>query len=410
MAAKKLTKDAIGKELKAAGDRVFDPGCPGMYAERGAHSISIRAKGDLWRDGKLEASRTTTLGRYDLKLEGLDLDKVRNAAQKWLGTLRGGSDPNAPASPAGGLTVGIAFERYERHLRERENPAALRTIEEFERLTKRERWGDLYDQPIIAIERSDLRALHDRVANDKKHPRPTTANKLMRAFRAAYRLAHKHADRKERAQFDEQVTASVGWKKETSRKGKVAMGEDDFPKWYAAVKALNNPLRRTMHEIGLWSGLRPGNLTSMRRDWIDFERHAIVFPREEMKARRREGNFVLPLSSRLELLIRKALAIGDTWYEGTPWVLPTRDGGHIAVVREPTLGVHWGHALRHAYRIQAVRAKVDPTTIEALLDHAVGGGGISEWYFGETSTTLWSHALESQEKISTCLLELTRKK
>jgi hypothetical protein len=65
---------------------------------------------------------------------------------------------------------------------------------------------------------------------------------------------------------------------------------DKLPEWWAAIEYPQNPLRQTMHELGLFPGMRPGTLVSMRREWIHFEEHAIRFPK--MKSGR---SFNLPL-------------------------------------------------------------------------------------------------------------------
>lgn len=394
----KLTK-ALLETLKV-GERVRDTKVRGFFAERTARGISLKVQADIWRAGKLEKTCRVTLGRFGTGPGEFDLDAARTKAQTVLGKIKGGIDPNAPEQPAAGsaLTCGVAFDRYAKHLRTRQRPAAPRTVAEFERLTSK-CLGPLAPKSLSEIKPSELEAERQRIARDHG---PVTANKALRAFRSAYNLARDRAD--DPGVFQERITRGVEWSEEKPRK--IDLGPAELPKWYAAVCDLSNPLRRVMHEMALFSGLRPGNLTTIRRDWIDLEKRTITIPRSEMKSRKRDGDFILPLSERLIALVKDALRIGTDIKADTPWLFPAR-AGHIVVVREKTLGIGWGHALRHCYATQATAAGVDPTSIEILLDHAVGGGGIAAWY--QQAGGLRGHLLASQEKISAHLLSLIKK-
>jgi hypothetical protein len=76
--------------------------------------------------------------------------------------------------------------------------------------------------------------------------------------------------------YRDNPTASITWNAQP-RSDRVLLAQD-LPDWWARVQALPNPL--------LFSGLRPGTLVTLRREWIDLDARGISIPRERMKSRR----------------------------------------------------------------------------------------------------------------------------
>ncbi len=117
-------------------------------------------------------------------------------------------------------------------------------------------WAEL---PITELKRSTCRARHEQLTKDHgKYP----ANRSMAALRSAYDFALRVVDDPD--SLPANPTAAVTRHKERIS-DKVILPED-LPGWLAKVVALNNPIRRCMHQLGLFSGLRPGTLVSLRRD------------------------------------------------------------------------------------------------------------------------------------------------
>jgi integrase len=179
---------------------------------------------------------------------------------------------------------------------------------------------------------------------------------------------------------------------------------DDLADWWEKVQALPNPLRRAMHELGLLSGLRPGTLVSLRREWVKLDERAISIP--NMK---RGHPFDLPLSEHMLGIVRRALELGQMlFYPGAPWLFPTRAAGdHRTVIctqvwREKTLPSETGHILCHTYRTIAQRIGIDKIEARLLLDHTVPG--IDGVYIHEKA--LFDRLLEAQEKMSEAILGL----
>lgn len=170
----------------------------------------------------------------------------------------------------------------------------------------------------------------------------------------------------------------------------------------ARVKALPNPLRRDMHLLGLLSGLRPGTLVALRRDWVRLDAPAISIPR--MKSGR---SFDLPLSGHMVDVVGRAMAAGDVLFPGAPWLFPSRSsktGEVIAtqVWKEKALPSETGHILRHTYRTVAQRTGIDRVNARLLLDHTVPG--IEGVYIHERA--LFDTLLAEQERMTAAILAL----
>ena len=176
----------------------------------------------------------------------------------------------------------------------------------------------------------------------------------------------------------------------------------DLPAWWARVQALENPLRREMQTLAILSGLRPGTLVGVERDWIDLEAQAIKIPR--MKSGR---EFHLPLSGPMVEIVQRALELGDVLYPRASWLFPTRsnDGRRVIatqVWREKRLPSETGHILRHTYRTLAHAAGITETDGRLLLDQKVPG--ISGVYIQERA--LFDHLQDRQEHMSAYILKL----
>ena len=104
--------------------------------------------------------------------------------------------------------------------------------------------------------------------------------------------------------------ASSAWKAAAleRRKNAVILPED-LADWCAKIQVLPNPLRRIMHELGVFSGLRPGTLVSLRRGWVKLDERAISIP--DMKSGR---PFDLPLSTHMLGIVQRALDLSDGVY------------------------------------------------------------------------------------------------
>jgi integrase len=230
-----------------------------------------------------------------------------------------------------------------------------------------------------------------------------TANHVMRDFRAAYNLALRIVDDPDLIP-DNPVKAVTFNKVRGSNR--VIMPED-LPDWWEQLQRLRNPLRRAMHELGLYSGLRPGTLVTLRREWIKLGQRAISIPK--MKSGR---SFDLPLSEHMMEIVSRALALSEMLFPGAVWLFPTRStkDPHAVICtqvwREKSLPSETGHILRHTYRTLAQREQIDKIEARLLLDHTVPG--IDGVYIHERA--LFDRLLIAQERMSAAISALLQRR
>jgi len=292
-------------------------------------------------------------------------------------------------------TVEKMFDEYVADLRARE--CSERTIQDlFGHLNRY--LPDWKQIPISQITRSMAREKHRYITSN--HGK-SVANHALRLFQAAYNLALRVVDDPD--SLPDNPVKAVTYNKVRS-KNRVLM-PDELPDWWKKVQALPNPLRRTMHTLGLLSGLRPGTLVSLEKAWLHLEESAISIPR--MKS---GEPFDLPLSEYMVGLVKQALEQGDMLHPGSLWLFPTRNkqGQIIATAtwKERTLPSQTGHILRHTYRTIAQRIGLDKIDARLLLDHKIQG--IDGVYIHEKA--LFDRLLTSQEQMTASILKLTELK
>jgi site-specific recombinase XerC len=399
----KLT-EAFVKSLAfdGAGFIVRDTKLTGLLIAVNKASKTYKVQRDLWRGQRGRRQLVKTVRHTLGSTEELTLDQARLKAEDVIRKIKLGVDPNAlaPEQKAEGWTVADMFAEYAADLRKRQ--CSDRTIEGL--LASLDRY--LPDWKKIALKnvsRSMVRARHHDLSEKRG---PIVANHTMRHFRAAYNLALRVVDDPDLLPANPVV--AVTFNKER-RKGAVILPAD-LPDWWAKISTLPNPLRRAMHEFGLYSGLRPGTLVGLRREWINLDECAISIPK--MKSGR---SFDLPLSPHMVDIVKRALHLSDLLFPNAPWLFPTRatknnpargikKGQVIAtqVWRERILPSDTGHVLRHTYRTIAQRITLDKIEARLLLDHSVPG--IDGVYIHEKA--LFDRLLIAQERMSVAISEL----
>jgi integrase len=388
----KLTKKFVADAKWEGSVELYrDTEVRGLMLSVNQTSKTWKCQHDLWVDRQVKTIRKT-LGTT----EEYDLDAARRWAREMANMVSKGINPNgkpkvAPEGPEG-WTVGKLWDEYEGDMRRR--GLAETTIKQFrEHLEKY-----LYDwrsKPISELRKSTCREKHALITRLHKN---YSANQAMRSLRAAWNFAKSRDDH---GRLLENPAGGVDFHPERRREGVIEPA--DLPAWAAKVEALPNPLRRKMHRFGLFSGLRPGTLVTLKRDWIDLQARRVRIPAASMKSRR---VFDLPLSGRMVALLEESLAVSRILEPKTEWLYPTRSktGEVIAtqVWKEKTLGGETGHILRKTYRTQALAIGVPTAHARALLDHRQPG--IEDHYVLEAG--LFNDLLVHQERISSHLARL----
>lgn len=390
----RLTKSAIDRLVHPATFR--DTVVRGLFVQTHSSGASFKIQADLWQ-GPRGSRRLIRTIRHTLgAVAELTVEEARGRATELLLSIKRGVDPFAQqkAQMQASWTVRDAVERYIADMQTRE--CAELTMEYTRaRLTNHlSTWMDL---PLADVKPSMCQAEHARIT---KESGKVAANKTLRDFRAVFNFARRKIDDPDTLRAN--PVESVTFHRERARQA--VLHADDLPCWVSKARGLPNPLRALMHQLGLFSGLRPGNLVALRREWVDLKRQSITIPAEHMKARR---EFVLPLSRHMVDLVEQALSIGDLLFRGTPWLFPTyasngRDVVHTRVWRERSLPNETGHILRHTWRTLAVSAGIVGTDAELLLAHAIPG--VQGVYLHPEA--LFKHLLAQQERVTAHILSL----
>jgi integrase len=380
-------------EALQPGDRVQDVEIGGLYAECGARGVSLKLAVDVARGKTVRRTLAQWRGGAALDLRGVRADAARIRAEIKAGqvpapALRRGAKPDAATE----LTVGRAVERYVEDMTQR--GCSPRTIK-FTGARLRTHLAELLGTAIVAVKPSECQAAHKRITAGAGD---VAANKVLRDFRAAWNLAVKQSDHPERFPSKCPV-ASVTMNAEVATRQNAVI--TDLPGWWKRVGDLGNPVRVCMFRLGLLSGLRPGNLCSIRREWIDLTpgREVIRFPAAVMKGRAgKRRPFTLPLSAPMVALVREAVEFGPKLVRVAPerceWLFPTnsRDGRSVVATSnwtEPTLDSNeCGHALRHTYRTLSADAGVPFDIAEMLVAHTLPGVGARYVHAGELDARL----------------------
>jgi hypothetical protein len=173
------------------GNRVRDTVVRGLFAECGQNGVSLKIQADLWIGdrGKRTLARTVrmTLGKHP----ELAIDEARTIAMARLAQIKAGIDPNEPTAAAPGeLTVGQMFTNYVTHMRIQQR--ADRSIADVEYVLEKY-LSHLRDVAVSKIKPSTLAAEHLRISTNNGK---LVANKAIKAFGTAYKLAGKRADDK----------------------------------------------------------------------------------------------------------------------------------------------------------------------------------------------------------------------
>lgn len=145
---------------------------------------------------------------------------------------------------------------------------------------------------------------------------------------------------------------------------------DELPAFYAAVKALPNPVQSAYLLLLLFTGLRREEAARLRWDDIDIAGKIIRLPAASTKAKRKLD---LPMTTfvRDMLVARRAIGRGE-------FVFPAEGKhGHIAEPKYPlglvadATGIRVSaHDLRRTFVTVAESADISPIALKALVNHS----------------------------------------
>lgn len=427
MTATKITVRLLEK-LRPS-DRIHDTETPGLIAEAGRtgtvrfHYRRVMREGPKTGDARKQKAVSMALGAYPT----MALDEARQEAARLGALLRSGVDPRerveatssevctvddliaeymADADQAGRTTrtiedIGMRYRRY----LDVDITFDVTDVKTKIRRTKHQKaWGTV---PVTQVSGEMARDRHRGIAEN--HGR-VVANDTLRNFRAAFNWARK---KRRHLHLGDNPVDAITFYRQRERTESLTL--PDLGGWGRRLQALRNPLRREMHLLALYSGLRPTTLVQIERSWVSFKDRAILIPADAMKKRRA---FDLPLSLPMIQIIERAMGFAQMLYPGAPWLFPTRsnkDGSGPVVPtaswHEKNLANETGYVLRHLYSNVAASTVVHvngATAVVGKMHRMMLMGqkiaGLEGTYLNDRF--LFSTLLEAQEAISSRITRL----
>ena len=311
--------------------------------------------------GRKAPNKRVTLGRFGR----ITPDQARRMAQETLGKVAGGGDPAEERAEARSMpTLAHAFEDY-MDANPRRKP---RTVEIY-RQNLRVCFGDWLTRPLDAIDRRDVEARFNTVTERNSW---ATANQAVSMLRSIYRRS---SIDHEGLRNPVELWIAGGGRLNRKRRRRISAPSEVLPRWRAGVEAVGlSADHRDIFTIGAYTGMRLGEVVSLRWERIDLDRRILRV--EETKT---GEPLELPLTRQLTAVFeRRREESGGAGEEG--WLFPSRTsadghlrgiGHHHAEISKAAGTRFWFHGLRNAFITVAERDLMLPRPLtKRLVNHA----------------------------------------
>ena len=245
--------------------------------------INYRANGG----GRYAPNRRLVVGRFGR----MTVDQARRQAQALLGRVAAGEDPSRERKAERGLpTLREAFEEY---LESNPNRAE-RTVNLY-RQNLRVNLSDWINRPLSAISRRDVERRFHRIT--EKHGW-AGANQTLSMLRSIYRRPCVDHDG---LKNPVELWLAAGGKFHRMRRRRISSPVEVLPKWRAGIEAVDmTESARDIIWIGVYTGMRLGEVSSLRWERINLER--MVLRVEETKT----GEVLeLPITDQLAVIFER---------------------------------------------------------------------------------------------------------
>ena len=321
--------------------------------------------------GRKAPNKRIVIGRHGR----ISPEDARRRAQDILGRVARGEDPAGERAEARDTpTLADAFETY---LAANPNRAA-RTVRLY-RQNLRVNLGDWLARPLDAISRQDVEDRFNRIT--AKHGW-AAANQTISMLRSVYRRPC--VDR-EGLRNPVELWLAAGGRFNRQRRRRISAPAEVLPRWRAGIEAaVPDGAMRDIFLIGLYTGMRLGEIVSLRWDRVDLDRRILRV--EETKT---GEPLELPLTRQLAAVFARRHAAG-----GEGWVFPSSrkvGPGHVlslaqyyGAITEAGGTRFWFHGLRNAFITVAERELMLPRSLtKRLVNHArpsdVTEGYAADW-------------------------------
>ena len=334
--------------------------------------INYRANGG----GRYAPNRRLVVGRFGR----MTVDQARRQAQALLGRVAAGEDPSRERKAARGLpTLREAFEEY---LESNPNRAE-RTVNLY-RQNLRVNLSDWINRPLSAISRRDVERRFHRIT--EKHGW-AGANQTLSMLRSIYRRPCVDHDG---LKNPVELWLAAGGKFHRMRRRRISSPVEVLPKWRAGIEAVDMPGSvRDIIWIGVYTGMRLGEVSSLRWERINLER--MVLRVDETKT----GEVLeLPVTNQLAAIFeRRRDRLEESGMPLSGWLFPSSKSrsGHVegvqqyyAAITEKSGAKFWFHGLRNSFITVAERELMLPISLtKRLVNHArpadVTEGYAADW-------------------------------
>ncbi len=348
--------------LTGFGVRVYPSG-------RKSFIVNYRAGGG----GRKAPNKRIVIGRCDR----ISAEQARRMAQQVLGKVAGGDDPAGERSEARRMpTVAEAFAEF---LAANPNRAAI-TEKSYRYLFDRY-LGDWLGRSLDSIARKDVEARFNRLMTDHGWG---IANRSISLLRSVYRRPCVDI---ESLRDPVGLWLAAGGKFHRQRRRKISAPAEVLPRWRAGIQAaVTTPMARDAFWIGFYTGMRLGEVVSLR--WESVDREGSLFRIDSTKT---GGPLELPITRQLGEVLDRRVAESDESSEG--WVFPSASSStghlyhlanHYKAIGEAGGAKFWYHGLRNAFITVAERDLMLPhALVKRLVNHAppndVTEGYAADW-------------------------------
>jgi integrase len=307
---------------------------------------------------------------------------IRRKAGDVLALTRSGVDPAGVAGPQG-VTVAQAIEQH--IAAPRKKPLEQRTVEYYSKLLPY--LGPLANVPLLRLDQAAIIKLRDKL--HKEHG-PQIAVMVLRLLKASWNTA---------TFYDSRLGPFPKMPKGATSQGKPKKSRvKNLPQWFVEAGGVQSQQRKDLWLLGIMTGLRRGDLVSIRREHVTGCTLTVPKPKGgESRA------FELPLSdAACELVQRVLRSHNSEWL----WPSPTSKSGHVenpVPTPEDGFSLKWSlHDLRRSWASVAAAVGINRFHQDLLMNHELEAGDVTAGYIALGSEDL----RPSQQAITDRLREL----
>ena len=371
----KRTVEALeptGKPWIAWDDKLIGFGC--RVQPSGTKSFVVNYR--VGEGGRKAPNKRVVVGRYGR----VTPDQARRRAQELLGRAAGGGDPAGERADARGLpTLGEICDDYIESGHNRAD-VTQRSYRRYANLYL----GDWRSRPIDAITRRDVENRFHLLTEGRG---AVPANQCLSFLRSVYRRPCVDYDGLRNPV--EQWLAGGG-RYHPHRRRKISSPAEVLPRWREGIdKVVRNPVHRDLMLFGIYTGMRRGEIVSLRWERVDLG--AELFRVEETKT---GAPLELPITRQLGAILARRRANSDAMpADMQGWVFPSLSSksghveelfGHYARIGKVAGARFWFHGLRNAFITVAERELMLPRSLtKRLVNHArpsdVTEGYAADW-------------------------------